>query len=182
MQFYLIRHPQPLIASGVCYGQSDLDVSEQECQSVLRQLDGRLPSGITVFFSPLRRCAKLAQLLHESPIADARLMEMYFGRWEMQSWDAIARPEIDAWAADVPAYAPGGGESVVTMAARIIDFLADLAKKNLHEAAIVAHAGSIRLMLAYQPGMQASDLAQFVVEESRSVQFGECIKHQINLC
>ena len=43
---------------------------------------------------------------------DARLAELDFGHWEMQSWDGIPRAEVDAWAADVAHYRPGGGESV----------------------------------------------------------------------
>lgn len=182
MQLYLIRHPQPEIAAGICYGQADLDVSDVHCQSVFAQLQTTLPADITIFSSPLQRCKKLAELLHPLPILDARLMEMHFGKWEMHSWDLIARNEIDAWAADVVGYAPGGGETVIAMAARVIDFLHELAGKNLYEAAIVAHAGSIRLILAYEAGMRVSDLAERVAREKKSIQFGECILHQIKLC
>lgn len=152
------------------------------CQSVFEQLQTNLPVGIATFSSPLQRCAKLARLLQPMPIFDARLMEMHFGKWEMQSWDLIERNEIDAWAADVVGYAPEGGETVINMAARVIEFLQDLAEKKLEDVAIVAHAGSLRLALAYVPGMQALDLAERVVKEKRAIQFGECIVHQIKLC
>ena len=182
MQLYLIRHPKPEIATGICYGQSDIDVSDLNCQLVFEQLKTALPADVRIFSSPLQRCAKLAQLLHRAPILDARLMEMHFGKWEMQSWDVIERKEIDAWAADVIAYQPEGGETVIDVAARVIDFLGDLSHKSLNDAAIVAHAGSIRMILAYQLGMQASDLAEEVAREKKSIQFGECIAHQIKLC
>jgi alpha-ribazole phosphatase len=182
MQLFLIRHPQPEIATGICYGQTDIAVSDANQQSVFAQLRMTLPADIAIFSSPLQRCAKLAQLLHPLPILDARLMEMHFGHWEMQSWDVIERSEIDAWAADVVAYAPGGGETVVAMAARVIDFLQNLAGKNLHDAAIVAHAGSLGLIMAYEAGMQANELAQRVAREKRPMQFGECLLHQIKLC
>jgi alpha-ribazole phosphatase len=182
MQLYLIRHPQPDIAPGICYGQSDIAVNDQHCQSVLLQLRSALPADIPLFSSPLRRCATLANLLHPAPKFDARLMEMHFGQWEMQNWNAIERTEIDAWAADVVGYAPGGGETVIEMAARIIHFLSDLSEKGQGDAAIVAHAGSMRLILAYQLGMQAGDLADQVVKAKKNIQFGECIKLQIKLC
>ena len=182
MRFYLIRHPQPEIAVGICYGQTDLDVSEMHCQSVFERLHATLPDGIATFSSPLQRCAKLAQLLTPISILDARLMEMDFGKWEMQHWDLIPRGEIDSWAANVIGYAPGGGETVVAMAARVIDFLHDLAEKNLRDAAIVAHAGSLGLIMAYEAGMQANELAQRVAREKTRIQFGECLVHQINLC
>ncbi len=182
MQLYLIRHPKPEIATGICYGQSDIDVSDLNCWLVYEQVQAALPAKVMMFSSPLQRCAKLAQLLHPIPNHDARLMEMHFGKWEMQNWDAIQRSEIDAWAADVVGYAPGGGETVTAMAARVIDFLHDLAKKNLHDVAIVAHAGSLDLIMAYKVGMQANELAQRVAREKKSIQFGECILHQIKLC
>lgn len=182
MQLYLIRHPTPEIATGICYGQSDIAVSDVNCQFVLAQLQAALPAGIVTFSSPLQRCSKLAQLLNPSAILDARLMEMHFGKWEMQNWDVIARSEIDAWAADITGYAPESGETVIAMAARVIDFLHDLAEKNLHNAAIVAHAGSLRMMMAYEFGMTAHELAQRVAAEKKSIQFGECIVHQIKLC
>lgn len=178
MQLYLIRHPQPDIAAGICYGQADIAANEIHCRTVLQQLQSTLPAGIPVFSSPLQRCARLAGLLHPSPTIDARLMEMHFGQWEMQSWDLIPRAEIDAWAADVAAYAPGGGESVTAMAARVIDFLHDLAGNSQAAAAVVAHAGSMRLMLAYQPGMLPADLAERVAREKMQIQFGECVKVQ----
>jgi alpha-ribazole phosphatase len=181
MQLYLIRHPQPEIAPGICYGQADIDVGEVNCQSVFEQLQTVLPNEIAIFSSTLQRCTKLAQLLHPAPILDARLMEMHFGQWEMQSWDVIDRSEIDAWAEDVVGYAPGGGETVIAMAARVVKFLHDLAKRNLHDAAIVAHAGSLSLIMAYEAGMHANELAQRVAREKKAIQFGECISHQIKL-
>ncbi|MDO8701352.1 MAG: histidine phosphatase family protein [Undibacterium sp.] len=182
MQLYLIRHPLPEIAPGICYGQSDIAANDSHCRFVLPQLQSALPAGIPVFSSPLQRCARIASLLHPAPVLDARLMEMHFGKWEMQSWDAIDRAEIDAWAADVVGYAPGGGESVIAMAARVIHFLEDLTDNMSADVAIVAHAGSMRLMLAYEAGMQAGDLAARVAREKKHLQFGECIKLQIKLC
>lgn len=183
MQLYLIRHPKPEIASGICYGQSDIAANETHCLSVLHRLQSELPAGIPVFSSPLQRCAMLARQLHAAPKFDARLMEMHFGQWEMQTWDAIQRTEIDAWAADVAAYAPGGGETVIVMATRVIhfldDFLDDFLGGRQKDAAIVAHAGSMRLILAYESGMRPTELAERVIKENKKIQFGECIKWQI---
>ena len=182
MQLYLVRHPPPDIASGICYGQSDIDVKAPDLAAVLQQLHLLLPPNVPLFSSPLQRCARLASGLHHTPTFDARLMEMHFGAWEMQSWDVISRAEIDAWAADVTAYAPGGGETVVSVANRVIDFMHDLAMHSLADAIIVAHAGTIRLMMAYQPGMNAKALASEVVTKKKTIHFGECIKLQVKLC
>ncbi len=182
MQLYLVRHPQPDIASGICYGQSDIAVKAADLAAVLQQLQLSLPPDVPLFSSPLQRCARLASALHQAPTFDARLMEMHFGAWEMQSWDVIARAEIDAWAADVAAYAPGGGETVLSMAARVIDFMHDVATQSLAEAIIVAHAGTIRLIMAYQPGINAKELASEVVTKKKTIHFGECFKLQVKLC
>lgn len=181
MQLYLIRHPKPEIAAGICYGQSDLAVSDAQCQLVQAQLRALLPADIPLFSSPLQRCAKLARLLHAAPQFDARLMELHFGAWEMQSWDAIARDEIDAWAADVTEYAVGGGESVLAMATRVIDFLHCVNEIPKSQAIIVAHAGSIRMLQAFQPGMQAIELAREAAASNRKIAFGACIQWQIML-
>src|SRR4051812_46431241 len=105
MRLYLVRHPQPLITPGICYGRTDLTVDPVMQAHILQLLLTALPSNIPLFTSPLRRCADLATTLCDTigsaPVTmDDRLMEMHFGSWEMRAWDDIAREEIDAWADD----------------------------------------------------------------------------------
>ncbi len=182
MLLHLIRHPLPEITSGVCYGQSDIGLDEPHFQQVSCALRRVLPADIAMYSSPLQRCLRLARALQPCPLPDARLMEMSFGRWEMRSWDDIDRAEIDAWAADVAGYVPGGGESVIDMASRVISFLADPMFIAHSELAVVAHAGSIRLILAYRPGMSPADLAGEVVLANRQISFGERIFIERELC
>ena len=161
MQLHLVRHPKPTTsgnASDICYGRSDLPVSARENARVQSHLIEILPKPALLFSSPLRRCAGLASgLANEpgwpSPVLDSRLMELDFGSWEMQSWQTISRDEIDAWAAAMIDYRPGGGESVVQMAARVQAFYLDLLRlrvvppnQNNHEdVVVICHAGTIRL-------------------------------------
>jgi alpha-ribazole phosphatase len=175
MLLYLMRHPRPEIASGICYGQSDIAANHLHCLQVAQDLLVQLPAGLAIISSPMQRCQALANLLRPAAELDARLMEMHFGAWEMQSWNDIARAEIDAWAADVAGYAPGNGESVTVMATRVISFLRDLSLRSETELGIVAHAGTMRLMLAYQIGMTAQELAQAVALRRHDIGFGECI-------
>lgn len=175
MLLHLMRHPRPEIASGVCYGQSDIVANHLHCRQVAQDLLTQLPVGLVIISSPLQRCRALANLLHPAAQFDVRLMEMHFGEWEMRSWDKIARFEIDAWAVDVAGYAPGNGESVTVMATRVISFLRDLSLRSEAELGIVAHAGTMRLMLAYQAGMTAQELAQAVALRRHDIGFGECI-------
>ena len=151
MILYLVRHPQPKIDPGICYGS--LDVEAENAQAVAERLRTELPPGLPVWSSPLRRCRDLAERLHPAPVFDARLREMDFGAWEGRPWDAIPRAELDAWAADVAGYAPPGGESAQAVQQRILSFVAAL---TADEAVVVTHAGVIRTLLAAQRGLPAA--------------------------
>jgi alpha-ribazole phosphatase len=180
VQLYLIRHPQPEVARDICYGQSDMPANGAHGEQVLKALTAILPAGIAVISSPLQRCAVLAQRLAEAmhsypPVLDARLMEMNFGAWEMRRWDDIPRAEVDAWAQDTIQYRPGGGESVMEMAARVIAFLSDVQRRRAGGMALVCHAGPIRLILAYRAGMSPAELAQEAASVQREIQFGQCL-------
>ena len=62
MQLYLIRHPRPLVAPGICYGQQDLPLAEpvHRAAAALRAvLHDTHPAGdaaapLTVVSSPLQ--------------------------------------------------------------------------------------------------------------------------------
>lgn len=180
MRIYLIRHPRPEVGPGICYGRSDLTVSSQEQAQVLAALLPQLqalPLATPIFSSPLTRCATLARQLSVArggvaPQFDARLAEMDFGDWEMRAWDAIARDEIDAWAADLTGYCPGGGESVLQMAVRVRAFHADLARLPLECVIVVCHAGSIRLSLACRPGRSIDDIAAVAAGSAHQIAYG----------
>lgn len=180
MRIYLIRHPRPEVGPGICYGRSELSVSRQEQSEVLAALLPQLqalPPATPIFSSPLQRCATLAQQLASArcaaaPQFDARLAEMDFGDWEMRAWDAIARDEIDAWAADLNGYHPGGGENVLQMAARVHAFHTDLARSQHACAIVVCHAGSIRLSLACQPGRSIDEIAAIAAGSAHQIAYG----------
>ena len=101
MRLHLIRHPKPLIESGICYGR--LDCPAEDVPSVADTLLAELPQGLPVWTSPLRRCHELATYLHARPMIDDRLAEMHFGEWEGRRWDDIPRAELDAFHDDVDA-------------------------------------------------------------------------------
>lgn len=158
MILHLIRHPQPLIAPGVCYGHLDVDIDDPT--SLAAALRARLPVGLPVYTSPLRRCLKLARLLDAAAVPDERLKEMHFGEWEGRSWRDIPRAEIDAWAANVLDFVPPGGESPRQMAARIAHFLIDV---RADESVLVTHAGVIRQILAMTRRCSLSEVLEVPV-------------------
>lgn len=125
MRLWLVRHAQPLIAPGICYGRLDMAADAAASNGCARQLALELPAGLRVRASPLQRCAQLAQSLHRlrpdlAHATDARLQEMDFGHWEGRAWQAIAPAELQAWTDDFAHHAVGRtGESVAAFMARV---------------------------------------------------------------
>lgn len=159
MILYLIRHPRPLIAPGVCYGQLDVDIDDPA--TLAATLRSQLPVGVPVISSPLQRCLKLAQAIDPACRTDARLKEIAFGDWEGLAWDDIPRLDIDAWAADLMGYCPPGGESAAQMAGRVRDCLGYLKHPGV---VLVTHAGVIRQIMAIVQGVPLQDVLDFPVE------------------
>ena len=65
MKIYLIRHTQPAIAKGICYGSTDLDVAStflEEAAAVKAVLPA-ITTQTKILSSPLQRCHKLAQFI-----------------------------------------------------------------------------------------------------------------------
>lgn len=150
---WLQRHAQPLVAPGICYGRTDMAADDKATAAAAQALQSAwaaeaLPAG-TIWHSPLQRCAQLATALQmQAPAfqlsACNDLAEMDFGAWEGQRWDGIVREEMQAWTADFMAYAPGGGESLATMMARVTRAL-DAARQQALETGQpilwISHAG-----------------------------------------
>lgn len=180
MRLYLVRHPKPELADGICYGSTDVRIpSGLETETFIR-LCKVLPKHIPVYTSPLSRCANLAMRLADElgstlPIVDARLTELHFGTWEMRPWNQIAREEIDAWANDLLHYRPGKGEKVLEMAERIVAFYDGLIYTHAKEAAVICHAGTIRLLLARHRGLSAGEMAVQAASIEHRIAYGEVI-------
>ena len=180
MRLYLIRHPRPLVAPDVCYGRTDLTVAQEEIAAVRTALLPHLPHRAPLFTSPLQRCtelsASLAQQLDCITIRhDQRLAEMHFGDWEMQTWEQIPRPDIEAWSQDLAGYRPGGGESVLEVAQRVRDFRDDLAGMELEHAIIVCHAGIIRLLMACEQSLSVAEMALHAAQKPHKIGYGELL-------
>ena len=147
MELYLIRHPRPAVAPGICYGQTDLGLAESAAE-VAARLRPLLPTEFALYASPLARARLLAEALG-TPRLEPRLKEIHFGEWEGRSYDDIGRAALDAWA-DAPLdFAPPGGESPRQMAARVHDFLAELQAASVAAAVVVAHGGPLRALAGH---------------------------------
>ena len=164
MTLWMVRHAQPLVDAGTCYGQLDMPADASATLACAQALVNILPPGISVTVSPLQRCEQLAQaLLGLQPDLtikkDARLQEMNFGAWEGQRWADIARAELDAWTADFDGYRVGGrGESVNAFMVRVAAAFDEMpyAENTLW----ITHAGVIRavqLIASGQRQLQRAD-------------------------
>lgn len=162
---YLIRHTIPDIAPGICYGQLDINLSENfedEANAVLNLL----PELDLVISSPLQRCKRLAAHLAQERkfMIDERLMEKHFGAWEGRAWDDIARCEIDAWADDIMCYAPEGGESALQVWRRVKTFMQDITQLPQQNIALVTHGGTIRAILALLADIPLTDTLEWEID------------------
>ena len=176
MRVFLVRHPRPSVAAGICYGSTDVAVDEHELARVAAAVRQTAPAAGALFSSPLARCAALARRLEQAPCQlDPRLAELHFGAWEMCAWDDIPRADIDAWAADPVHYRPGGGESVLQMAARVQAFRIDLMRQACCAAVLVCHAGTIRLMTALHHGSSLEASAHQAAATPHKIGYGDIV-------
>ena len=177
MKLHLVRHPQPAIGQGLCYGATDVDVAPDELARVHATLNtSGLPAHLPVHTSPLQRCVQLARRLAGADLhIDTRLAEMDFGAWEMRAWSDIPREEVDAWAADLLHYRPGGAENVMDVARRVAGFVDTLRNDAVDEALIVCHAGTIRLLSSMQAGLSLAQAALDAAATPHRIGYGDIL-------
>lgn len=185
MRVFLIRHPQPLIEPGVCYGRLDVDADMDHLRTTSERLAARLagevptlpiaaaaaltPHPLRIVASPARRCRGLADALAATfgltPHYDERLLEKDFGDWEGRRWDDIDPQLIDAWAADLMHFVPPGGESVAAMRARALACAAEwTSAPAARDLVLVTHAGVIRVLLGHWLGLPLAEWSTLKLE------------------
>jgi len=152
---FLVRHAQPLIAPGVCYGALDVSADPQATRQAAQVLAQQLPSGLRIVTSPLQRCEQLTKTLcglrpDLSYTTEARLAEMNFGCWEGQPWERIPQQAYDDWMANFWLHRFGGAESVAEFMARVRLAWQDVQLGGGSAAAPaqvwITHAGVIRAL------------------------------------
>lgn len=154
MEIYLIRHTAPLVERGICYGHTDLPLAPSLSEE-WKVLSGKIPAEFdAVYTSPAQRCIQLAERLN-APHRETRpcLWELNFGDWEMKRWDEISREAIDLWMKDIFNTRVPNGESYSELSHRVNAFWNDLQATSFDRVAVVAHAGSIRAIVAHVIGL-----------------------------
>ena len=151
MDIYLIRHTRGKVDSNVCYGQTDIPLTDDFTET-FKLIKNQFPNLLTDFLvitSPLQRCVQLAKKLSASITIDKRIMELNFGTWEMQKWDAINQMVLQEWMDDYVNIAPPSGESFQDLSKRCQDFWSDIITSQTRQTIIVVtHLGVIRALLA----------------------------------
>ena len=171
MEVYLIRHTTPDISKEICYGQSDIALSQsflEESKLILQELPTLVDK---VYTSPLERCLQLAKLIPSQQFEEvAQLKEMNFGDWELKPWSDIPKSQITPWMEDFVNKQVPNGESMNMLAHRVKDWYKKLLATNYKKVALVTHAGPIRIIL--------SEVNQTPLEEAfirYSINYGEVI-------
>ncbi len=158
MEIYLVRHTTPNIKKGICYGQTDLDVTsdfEKEWKAVHEKL--KFDTGTIIYSSPLQRCSKLANTINTNVRIDDRLMELDFGPWEMKAWNDISPKEIKPWMNDFVNTKVPTGESYMDLQERVVDFFNKVVLPSKKDSILISHAGPIRALLAHIKNMPLKD-------------------------
>jgi len=177
MEVVLIRHAQPDVAPGICYGALDLKLAQPvtpEPERIVRMLDG-LPASRLVT-SPMARAIETAALLAQQADAPAceiepRLRELDFGTWEGTAWDAIPRDALDLWAADLMGARPHGGESAQQVMARVTAWVDTLDAGSSDCLWVVTHAGPMRMLAAHWLGLSLAQTLQWRLEFGATCHF-----------
>ncbi len=160
MKIVLIRHTSVNVAPGICYGQTDVPLSDTfpiEAAEVASRLAGYTFD--RVYSSPLSRCKRLAEFCGYSRyITDPRLLEINFGKWEMQRFDDITDPRLQEWYDDYINVAPTGGESFLEQQARFIDFLNEIKLSTAKCVALFTHCGIIAQALVTLHGKTPAEV------------------------
>jgi len=182
MEIHFIRHTRPKIDSGVCYGQSDINLADsfdEESEQVIQQLSNFQNKGQyhQIFSSPSKRCLLLANKIRKhqkEPTTiekDKNLMELNFGDWELKTWNEIPREQSDPWSEDFINISPPNGENIISLKTRVLTSIekifSDLGSNQVknstenatdYNIAIITHAGVMRIIAAEFLGIPLSKL------------------------
>lgn len=160
MAILLIRHPEVASKySGVCYGQSDVELGPeglQSCEAIAATVS-RWP--VThVVHTGLQRTRVLAESVGRRagvlPMCEPALQERNFGSWELRTWDDIysdCGDDMSKMLSDPQNFRPGGGETTDELAARVCQWSREWTHDGITVA--VAHGGTIAALRGRQQSL-----------------------------
>ena len=157
MEIWLVRHTSVDVPPGTCYGRTDVplrDTFAAEAEAVRQQLADE--SFDAVYCSPLSRCTRLAEACgYGDARRDERLLELNFGAWEMQLFEAIDDPQLQRWFDNWIDTVPTGGESFAQQIGRVGGFLEELRRQPWRRVLLFTHGG-VQLCAGIHAGLFAA--------------------------
>ncbi len=172
-----MRHPEPDIEPGICYGQLDVPLKPGFEPALVRAAE-MIPSNSKIYTSPLQRCRIAAEALalrrgtHFSQ--DHRLMEMHFGSWEGVAWNDLQGSEVRLWMGNYVTQRTPDGESFLDLQNRLSSFLDDLLPVAASEPFVpilVTHAGVIRALHLRWSGMSVDQVFKMKIPFAEVIRF-----------
>ena len=161
MKIYLIRHTQPDIDKGICYGSTDLDVAATfpEEAAAVKAVLPEITNQTKIFSSPLQRCAKLAQFIAENHAVtiEQRLTEISFGDWEMQPWRSFGKETLIKWKDNFVHTPSPNGEAFQSVYDRATSLYEEVIQMDADQVFLVNHSGVIRAFLCHLKGIPLSN-------------------------
>jgi alpha-ribazole phosphatase len=177
MEIYIIRHPKVEEYHTVCYGHSDMAISDDALMAAVARVKETVPeySELTYFSSDLTRCRLLAEKLSSGEVTySSEIRELNFGDWEMKHWEEIPEEEVNYWTEDYVNRNCTGGESYVELYTRVVNYWNELINKGYDKIAVVVHGGVIRSILSHVLEMPLKSAFKFKLD------FGGVTKVVIN--
>lgn len=171
MEIYVSRHTKVDVPEGICYGQSDvslLDSFSTEATVLQEKLSTDFDQVIS---SPLSRCALLANYFDETPLFEEALLEMNFGDWELQNWNAINPKQLQIWMDDFVHNSPPNGENMLALYNRVSKFMDNLRNKSYQKVLLVTHGGVIRCIWAYLLGIPLQNVFKITANYGQILHF-----------
>jgi len=170
--WWLVRHAPVRLKS--IYGQMDVDADFSDV-SAFEQLKKILPEKKFTVSSDLSRCVKTAQRICGDREGDAGPMEkhrafreQHFGDWQGLTFDEAKDADQMVYQQfwENPAMeAPPRGESFSEVMVRVIKARKELSSRRVGEdILVVAHAGTIRALLADALGISPEKALLFTID------------------
>ena len=154
----LVRHGQTdANARGVLLGRSDpaLDATGRTQASSVAAALSPLRRGTRIISSPLRRARETAAIIaREGEVTiDERWIELDYGSFEGTPVVDVPEETWVRWRADAE-YAPGGGESLRALGARVSDACRELiAESEATDVIVVTHVSPVKAATAWALGV-----------------------------
>lgn len=168
-RIFLIRHGETADeeTGRVFKGATDIPLSEKGVARMKKAGDYLAGFKLDVVYtSALSRCidsgAYIASHHGLNIQVEPKLNEIHFGSWEGQTFEEIKRTypsELKAWLADLENKSPPNGERLGVAQKRIVEAFETIVERhNGGNCAVVAHAGTLRLILCHLLELKLSNM------------------------